>query len=152
MSRLFLGALLLGSLMSAGTALGAEEVEEFDVEAASPVNPDRPQPRDESWYYHPSTEPTVYKPNPTQIVQQRAMARGQQRDARLASCALVRSVQRAPDRGADSLLLAAVQRRCGSRPTATGCPGVRARRSTSWRGGRRTTCAKTAGNSGPPRP
>ena len=92
MSRLFLGALVLGSLMMVGAATRADEVEEFDVEtntveAGSPVNPNRPAARDDSWYYHPTTEPTVYKPNPTQIIQQKAMARGQQRADRLASMA-----------------------------------------------------------------
>jgi hypothetical protein len=92
MSRLFfgamfLGALLLGSLTTIGAATRAEEIEEFDVEASSPVNQDRPQARDDSWYYQPSTEPTVYKPNPRQIHQQRAMAHGQQRADRLAASA-----------------------------------------------------------------
>jgi hypothetical protein len=87
MSRLYLGMLLMGSLVVTGVARGAEEIEDFGVEAVSPVNQDRPQPRDESWYYHPNTEATEYKPNPTQLLQQRAMARGQQRDARLASSA-----------------------------------------------------------------
>jgi hypothetical protein len=93
MSRLFLGSLFLGSLLlggsllSLGAAARADEIEEFGVETSSPVNQQRPEPRDESWYYHPTTEPTAYKPNPTQLVQQRAMARAAQRDARLASSA-----------------------------------------------------------------
>lgn len=85
MSRLLIGALLLGSLFAWGADSRADEVEEFDVEAASPVNQQRPQPRDDSWYYQPSTEPTVAKPNPKLIVQQKAMARGQQRADRIAS-------------------------------------------------------------------
>jgi len=87
MSRLLLGALLLGSLMTSGAATHAEELEEFAVEARSPVNQNRPQARDDSWYYHPSTEPTVQKPDPRQIAQLKAMARGQQRADRLASLA-----------------------------------------------------------------
>lgn len=87
MSRLFLGALLLASLVTFGAATRAEEIDELEVDASSPVNQDRPQARDDSWYYHPSTEPTVYKPNPKLIVQQKAMTRGQQRSDRLASLA-----------------------------------------------------------------
>lgn len=87
MKQVLLGTLLLGSLMACGAVTRAEEVEEFGVEAVSPVNPNRPPARDESWYYHPTTEPTPAKPNPTQIIQQKAMARGQQRADRLASMA-----------------------------------------------------------------
>jgi hypothetical protein len=39
---------------------------------------------DQSWYYD---QPTTYQPNARQIVQQKAMARGQQRQFRLASMA-----------------------------------------------------------------
>jgi len=87
MSRLYFGALLWGSLMMIGVVTRAEEIDEFAVEASSPVNQNRPQARDDTWYYHPSTEPAVYKPTPRQIVQQRAMARGQRRANRLASLA-----------------------------------------------------------------
>jgi hypothetical protein len=86
MSRYFFGLLMFAALAIPTAARAAEEIDEFEVDTASPVNPDRPQPRDESWYYHPTTESTEYKPNPTQIMQQRAYARGQQRDSRLASC------------------------------------------------------------------
>lgn len=87
MSRQFVGTLLIGSLITIGTALRAAEIDEFEVEARSPVNQNRPQARDDSWYYQPSTEPTVYQPNSRQIAQQKAMARGQQRADRLASLA-----------------------------------------------------------------
>lgn len=90
MSRSFFGIVMFAALAIPSAASAAEEVDEFAVEAttpvASPVNQNRPQARDESWYYHPTTEPTEYKPNPTQILQQRAYARGQQRDSRMASC------------------------------------------------------------------
>jgi hypothetical protein len=85
MSRLFFGALLLGSLMTFGAATRAEEVDELEIDASSPVNQARPQARDDSWYYHPSTEPTVYKPNPKLIVQQKALVRSQQRADRIAA-------------------------------------------------------------------
>jgi hypothetical protein len=85
MSRLFIGALVLGSLFAWGATTRADEVEELDVRTSSPVNQNRAPERDDSWYYHPSNEPTVYKPNPQQIVQQKAMVRGQQRADRLAS-------------------------------------------------------------------
>jgi hypothetical protein len=87
MSRLFFGALVLGSLVTFGAARADEEVEDFAVETTSPVNPNRNAPRDDSWYYHPSSEAPAYKPNPSQIIQQKAMARGQQRNDRLASSA-----------------------------------------------------------------
>jgi hypothetical protein len=86
--RRFFGAVLVGALcMFGGAARGEEmELDEIDVEATnSPVNPARPQGRDDSWYYQPQQEATAAKPNPRLIAQQRAMARGQQRDARLAS-------------------------------------------------------------------
>lgn len=89
-SRSVLGILMFAALAVPAFVRAEEEIDEFAVEAtspvASPVNQDRSQTRDESWYYHPTTEPTAYKPNPTQIMQQRAYARGQQRDSRLASC------------------------------------------------------------------
>jgi hypothetical protein len=87
MTRLLLGAWLLGSIWMFGAAARAQEVEQFDVETSSPVNPNRPPARQESWYYHPTTEPTVTKPDPMQIIQQKAMARSQQRADRLASMA-----------------------------------------------------------------
>lgn len=86
--RRFFGAVLLGSLcMFGGVARGEEmELDEIDVEAtSSPVNQARPQARDDSWYYQPQQETAAPKVNPRLIAQQRAMARGQQRDARLAS-------------------------------------------------------------------
>lgn len=86
--RRILGAIVLGSLCMLGVVARGEDMEldEIDVEAASsPVNPARPQARDDSWYYKPQQETVAPKPNPLQIVQQRAMMRGQQRDARLAS-------------------------------------------------------------------
>lgn len=90
MSRSFFGIVMFAALAIPAAASADEEIDEFAVEAASPaaspVNQDRPQPRDESWYYHPQSESTEYKPNPTLILQQRAYARGQQRDSRLASC------------------------------------------------------------------
>jgi hypothetical protein len=91
MSRLFFGALVLGSLVSFSactvSAARAEEIDEFDVETttASPVNPTRPQAREDSWYYNPSTEQAAAKTNPRQIIQAKAMARGQQRADRLAA-------------------------------------------------------------------
>jgi hypothetical protein len=59
--------------------------EDFDVEVSSPVNQQRSQGRDESWYYQPSTEPTTYQPNPKAIIHQKALARSQQRSDRLAA-------------------------------------------------------------------
>ena len=87
MSRLCFGALVLGSMIAFAAALRAEEIDEFDVETSSPVNQARPQARDDSWYYQPSTEPTTQRPNPRLIIQQKAMTRGQQRADRLASLA-----------------------------------------------------------------
>ena len=87
MSRLLFGALVLGSSMMLAAAVRAEEVEQFAVEASSPVNPNRPPVHDDSWYYHPTTEPTSHQPNPEQIIQAKAMARSQQRSSRLASSA-----------------------------------------------------------------
>lgn len=84
--RSLFGILMFVALAIPTAARAAEEIDDFEVETASPVNSNRAQARDESWYYHPTTEPTEYKPNPTQIVQQRAYARAQQRDSRLASC------------------------------------------------------------------
>ena len=52
---------------------------------SSPVSQAPPQARDDSWYYKPQQETAAPKPNPRLIAQQRAMFRGQQRDARLAS-------------------------------------------------------------------
>lgn len=89
MRRIF-GALLIGSMFAWSGAARADEaeLEEFDVQAtSSPVNQDRPQARDDSWYYQPANETKPTKPNPREVAQQRAMVRGQQRDARLASMA-----------------------------------------------------------------
>jgi hypothetical protein len=85
MSRLFLGALILGSLLVFAAAARADESDDFHADANSPVNQSRPPAHDESWYYHPAPEPAAYKPNPQQICQQRAMAYGQQRSNRLAA-------------------------------------------------------------------
>ncbi|MGE3639373.1 MAG: hypothetical protein AB7G28_12510 [Pirellulales bacterium] len=88
--RRILGALLVSTLCFAnGTARAEEaEVDEFAVEAtSSPVNQAKPQARDDSWYYHPQQETKPTKPNPREIAQQRAMIRGAQRDARMASMA-----------------------------------------------------------------
>jgi hypothetical protein len=88
--RRILGAVLVGSLLVATCAARAQQVEvdEFEAEAtSSPVNQARPQARDDSWYYQPQQETKPTKPKPLDIVQQRAMIRGQQRDARLASMA-----------------------------------------------------------------
>jgi hypothetical protein len=90
MSRLFIGALVVGSMISFGAinSVRAEEIDEFDVEAttASPVNPKRDEARTtDSWYYRPSEEAAPAKVNPRQIAQAKAMARGQQRADRLAA-------------------------------------------------------------------
>lgn len=86
--RRILGTLLIGSLCAlSGVARGEEmELDEINVEAtSSPVSQAPPQARDDSWYYKPQQETAAPKPNPRLIAQQRAMFRGQQRDARLAS-------------------------------------------------------------------
>ena len=85
MSRLFLGAVLFGSMLVIAAPARGEEAEEFDAEVSSPVNPQRSQPRDDSWYYQPSSEPTSYQPNPLAIIHQKALARSQQRTDRLAA-------------------------------------------------------------------
>ncbi len=88
MSRLIRAALLLGSIFAFTAAVPAEDLDDFDVDATSPVNQTRQvrsAPRDDSWYYHPSTEATNNQPSPRQIVQQKAMARSQQRADRIAS-------------------------------------------------------------------
>ena len=86
MSRLFLGALLVGSFfVFSASARADEEVDEFDGEVSSPVNQDRPQVRNDSWYYQPSNQPSSYQPNPKAIIHQKAMAHGQQRSDRLAA-------------------------------------------------------------------
>jgi hypothetical protein len=85
MARLFIGALLFGSLVLIALPARAQVAEVLDVDVSSPVNQNRSQARDDSWYYQPSNEPTAYKPNPKMIAQQRAMAYGQQRSNRLAA-------------------------------------------------------------------
>jgi len=85
MARLYLGAMLFGSLLVIAAPARAAAADEIDVEVSSPVNQNRSQARDDSWYYQPSNEPTAYKPNPKMIVQQRAMEHGQQRANRLAA-------------------------------------------------------------------
>lgn len=88
--RRILGAMLVSSLcVWGGIARGEEmELDEIGVEATnSPVNQARPQARDDSWYYQPQQETKPIKPDPRAIAQQRAMIRGAQRDARLASMA-----------------------------------------------------------------
>ena len=85
MSRWFIGAVLIGSLFALAVPVRADEAEELDVDVSSPVNQNRSQAREDSWYYQPSNETGVYKPNPKMIVQQRAMAHGQQRSNRIAA-------------------------------------------------------------------
>jgi hypothetical protein len=85
MARWFLGAVLMGSLFAFAAPTRADEAEELDVDVSSPVNQNRSQAHDDSWYYQPSNAPSVYKPNPKMIVHERAMARGQQRSSRIAA-------------------------------------------------------------------
>jgi len=85
MTRSSIGTLLFGSLLMLFALARAEAQETLDVDVSSPVNQNRSQARDDSWYYRPSNEPSVYKPNPKQIVQQKAMAYGQRRSNRLAA-------------------------------------------------------------------
>jgi hypothetical protein len=85
MARSFIAALLFSSLVVIAAPARAEVDEVLDVDVSSPVNQNRSQARDDSWYYQPSNEPTTYRPDPKMIAQQRAMAYGQQRASRIAA-------------------------------------------------------------------
>jgi hypothetical protein len=82
MLRLSFGAALVGSLLVVATPTRADEFDDDN----SPVNQNRNSDRDESWYYQPSAETTTtYQPNPLAIIHQKALARSQQRQDRLAA-------------------------------------------------------------------
>lgn len=88
--RRILRGLVVGLLVAVGGIASADEiaVDEFDVEAsASPLNQARPQARDDSWYYNPQQDATTPAPARRTIAQERAIARGNQRSARMASMA-----------------------------------------------------------------
>jgi hypothetical protein len=88
--RRILGVLVIGLLVAVGGFAAADEiaVDEFDVEAtASPLSQARPQARDDSWYYKPQQDATTPEPARRTIAQERAIARGNQRSARMASMA-----------------------------------------------------------------
>ncbi len=85
MARSIIAAVLFSSLLASAAPAPAVADEVLNVDVSSPVNQNRSQAHDDSWYYQPSKEPTAYKPDPKMIAQQRAMAYGQQRSNRLAA-------------------------------------------------------------------